>query len=114
MYTAYISNFILGVHTALSSTTAYKLCNIPNNHALSILAVFNLTSSNGTVYPVLMIRNPWGTVSYNKAFYQADSFWTSSTINQVPLGINLTTDGTNYGIFFVPVHYFQHVLTNIK
>ena len=81
MYTAYKSNFILGVHTALSSITAYNLCNIPynhcnipNNHALSILAVFNLTSSNGTVYPVLMIRNPWGTVSYNKAFYQADSF----------------------------------------
>ena len=61
MYTSYKSNYILGAHTS-SSTVTYNVCNIPYGHAYSILAVFSLTASNGTVYPVLMVRNPWGYV----------------------------------------------------
>jgi len=68
MYTAYKSNYILGAHTSTGSDSTYNVCNIPYGHAYSILAVFNITASNGTVYPVLMVRNPWGTVSYNQSF----------------------------------------------
>ena len=47
--------------TGAGSDTTGNICNISNGHAYSVLAVFNLTASNGTVIPALMIRNPWGT-----------------------------------------------------
>jgi hypothetical protein len=58
-----------------------------------------------------MIRNPWGTVSYNLSFNQTDSFWTAYTISQVPLGVNPTTDGKRYGIFIVPATLFYTCLS---
>ena len=61
MYTHCITTTFLVSNTS-SSTVTYNVCNIPYGHAYSILAVFSLTASNGTVYPVLMVRNPWGYV----------------------------------------------------
>jgi hypothetical protein len=67
MYAAYKSNFILGASSSAGIDSTYNICNIPYGHAYSILAVFNISAANGTVYPVLMIRNPWGYVSYNQS-----------------------------------------------
>jgi hypothetical protein len=61
-----------------------NIYNIPNGHAYSIIAVFNIIASNGTQIPVLMIRNPWGTCGsycYNGLLNSLDPFWTSYTIN---------------------------------
>jgi hypothetical protein len=55
------SNFIINVGTGPGTDTENGVCNIPNSHAYSLLAVFNLTAANGTIIPALMIRNPWGT-----------------------------------------------------
>ena len=65
MYEADKSNFILGAHTGSGKDTTYNICNIACGHAYSILAVFNISAANGTVYPVIMVRNPWGYVQYN-------------------------------------------------
>jgi len=48
-----------------------------------------------------MLRNPWGVTYYNGAFSKSDSRWTSSTISQVPHGINPTTSDQD-GFFFIP------------
>ena len=57
------------------------ICNIPNAHAYSIIAVFNITAANGTIIPALMVRNPWGTCNkrycYNQTLRANDTIWTS-------------------------------------
>lgn len=47
-----------------------------------------------------MIRNPWGTTSYNMDWHKSDSKWTTDYLSQVPHGINPTTSADD-GIFFV-------------
>jgi Calpain family cysteine protease len=74
----------LNAGTGAGKDTESGICNIPNGHAYSIIAVFNLTAPNGTVIPALMLRNPWGHCSnncYNQTLNSNDKFWTSSTIN---------------------------------
>jgi len=46
--------------------------------------VFNITATNGTLIPVLMVRNPWGTCGsacYNLTLKATDTFWTASMIS---------------------------------
>lgn len=51
-----------------------------------------------------MLRNPWGTVSYNGSLSSSDMNWKNPNIlNQVPYGVNPITDGLNYGIFIIPL-----------
>jgi hypothetical protein len=48
------------------------------------LAAFNITNTNGTLLPVLMIRNPWGKCGsscYNGTMKATDTFWTTAMIN---------------------------------
>jgi len=44
------------------------------------LAAFNISATNNTQIPVLMIRNPWGSCGsacYNGSLNAADAFWTA-------------------------------------
>ena len=66
MYEADKSNFILGAHTGAGKDSTYNICNIACGHAYSILAVFEIKLSS-YVYPVIMVRNPWGHVQYNQS-----------------------------------------------
>ena len=94
-----------------------NICNISNQHAYSILSVFNITATNGTKIPVLMIRNPWGSCGsacYNGTLKSSDTFWTSTMISQVLLGVNPVTDGKNYGIFIVPATNFATCFTDYQ
>lgn len=62
------NNYILAAATGAGSDKTNNVCNISFGHAYSVLAVFNITASNGTLIPSLMIRNPWGscgTACYN-------------------------------------------------
>jgi Calpain family cysteine protease len=84
MLTAYSTQYILAATTGVGSDTTNNICNIAFGHAYSILAVFNITATNGTLLPVLMIRNPWGTCGsacYNGTLNAKDTFWTTLMIN---------------------------------
>ena len=60
-----------------------------------------------------MLRNPWGTVSYNGSLSSSDMYWKNPQIlGQVPFGVNPITDGVNYGIFIVPVQDFSGCLSD--
>ena len=80
------NNYIMGASTSGGSgpDTTNNVCNIPNRHAYSILAAFNIKASDGTLIPALMIRNPWGKCStncYNGTLASTDKFWTTAMIN---------------------------------
>ena len=51
-------------------------CGIPYSHAYTILAAFKV-SGNGKSANLIMVRNPWGNVKYNQAYYSGDKFWNS-------------------------------------
>lgn len=79
-----LNNNIMGANTGSGGDTSKNICNISNSHAYSLLAVFNITATNGTKIPVLMIRNPWGTCGsscYNGTLKSTDTFWTASMIS---------------------------------
>jgi hypothetical protein len=84
MLTADSTQYILAATTGAGSDTTNNICNIAFGHAYSILAVFNITATNGTLLPALMIRNPWGTCGngcYNGTLNANDTFWTTAMIN---------------------------------
>jgi hypothetical protein len=56
-----LSNFILGASAAAADggDTEMNDCNIPYQHAYTILAAFTINGHN-----LLMARNPWGKVDY--------------------------------------------------
>jgi hypothetical protein len=102
IYGADQNNYIMGAHIFCSAS--YNVCNLPCNHAYSVLAAFNFTVSNGTIVQAVMARNPWGSVGYNGSLSSKDTIWTNSTIlSKVPLGVNPITDAASYGIFIVPI-----------
>jgi len=81
------------------------------------LAVFNITATNGTLLPALMIRNPWGTCGtscYNGTLNSTDAFWTTTMINKVPFGVNPVLDDKKYGIFIVPASFFATCFTTYQ
>ena len=78
------NNYLLASATGAGSDKTPNVCNIPNGHAFSVISVFNITATNGTLIPALMIRNPWGTCGtncYNGTLWTNDTFWTASMIN---------------------------------
>jgi hypothetical protein len=61
--------------------TTYGPCGIANGHAYSLLSAFNMTDANGTVHPVLLVRNPWGLENrYNQSWNSTDKNWTTALI----------------------------------
>ena len=52
---------MLAAQTDSGADSTNNACNIPYDHAFSIIAVFNIIATNGTLIPSLMVRNPWGT-----------------------------------------------------
>jgi len=82
LYNSYQSKYLL----ASSTPTSYNgqvnnAINIPYSHAYSVLSIFSITGDDRTVYNCAMIRNPWGTVSYNGSLNAKDPFWTANTIS---------------------------------
>ena len=65
----------MGASTSAGSDKTMNPCNIAYGHAYSVIAAFSLTATNGTVIPAMMIRNPWGTVSYNLSLSSSDAIW---------------------------------------
>jgi hypothetical protein len=96
--------YIMSAGTSSGSDTTYNSCGIPFGHAYSIVEAFNLTDSSGTVQNMIMARNPWGSSSgvYNGTWKYSDSQWTTSTVSQVPLGIDPRTAYQN-GTFIMPM-----------
>lgn len=76
--------------------------NIAYTHAYSVLSEFSITGDERIVNNCTIIRNPWGTVSFNGSLNAKDSFWIVRTISYVPLGVNPVANGKYYGIFIVP------------
>jgi hypothetical protein len=66
-----------------------------------VLSAFEMTDASGVVHKMYLVRNPWGITYYSSDWYYGDSRWTTALINQVPLGVNPTTD-QNKGLFVVP------------
>jgi len=61
--------------------STYNVCGIPNGHAYSILAAFNMTDSTGKVNSVYLIRNPWGLdTRYNQTWNSTDPKWTNALV----------------------------------
>ena len=78
MLTADQNQYILAAQTGSGADSTNNICNIPNGHAYSIIAVFNITATNGTLVPALMVRNPWGSCGsacYNGTLRANDTFW---------------------------------------
>lgn len=100
------ANYLLGASTADGSDKTLNQCNIAYGHAYSMVGAFNLTAANGTVIPTLILRNPWGTVAYNLTLNPNDTFWTSTTLSQVPYSISATLDPVNNGIIIMPTSLF--------
>ena len=96
----------MGAHVFCSGSV--NTCNLPCNHAYSILAAFDYyTDPTGITAKAVMGRNPWGSVGYNGSLSSKDAIWTNSAIlSKVPFGVNPKTDAASYGIFIVPVTSF--------
>ena len=99
------AGYPMGAGTGSGSDTTFNDCGIAYGHAYSVLSAFHMTADDGTVYDMIMLRNPWGTTNYSGAWYKSDSNWTTTLINQVPFGINPTTSDTD-GIFFMTADHF--------
>ena len=73
----------MAAQTGSGADSTNNVCNIANGHAYSIIAVFNITATNGTLIPSLMVRNPWGkclSSCYSLFLKSTDEFWTTSMI----------------------------------
>ena len=57
-------NYILGAGT-FGSDDSYNQCSIVAGHAYSVIAVFELKTGDTVDHRMFMVRNPWGTSSYN-------------------------------------------------
>jgi len=67
--------------TGSGADSTYNICGIPNGHAYSILAAFNMTDAKGTVHSVYLIRNPWGhDYKYNQTWNSTDPKWTNALV----------------------------------
>ena len=82
--------------------------NIAYGHVYSIIGLFNIKASNGTLIKVIILRNPWGFSAYNLSLNTNDTFWNSFTISQLPFNIYPNLDGANNSIFIVPVFLFSY------
>jgi hypothetical protein len=68
-----------GTGSGVDSTN--NVCGIPNGHAYSILAAFNMTDATGKVNSVYLIRNPWGLDNnYNQTWNSTDPKWTNELV----------------------------------
>ena len=88
------------------SDTSLNSCNIVAGHAFSMLAAFELTTSEAVDHKLYMLRNPWGITEYNMSWKSSDPAWTDDYISQVPNGIDPTTSD-ELGIFFVDADDFM-------
>ena len=83
------ANYIMVADTGYGFDTTYNTCGIPNGHAYSILAAFNMTDASGKVNSVYLIRNPYGLDNfYNQTWSANDPKWTNALVSQVPLGVD--------------------------
>ena len=84
MLAAYSNQYILAATTGAGSDSTNNICNIANGHAYSILAVFNITATNGTLLPVFNkdLEDVPGTLGPNGKPQQKikDSFWESTPL----------------------------------
>jgi hypothetical protein len=46
-----------------------------------MVTAFNVTAANGTIIPVLILVNLWGTVAYNITINPKDTFWITLTLS---------------------------------
>ena len=90
------------------------LIHLPCDHAYTLLGVYNITGTNGTVTNRLVqLRNPWGQdAGYNGTWNDADTkSWTAAHKAQVPY-----VNNTNDGIFWVEdvafVKYFDSFIVS--
>ena len=70
----------MGAETVDRSGKTLNQCNIAYGHANSMVTAFNVTAANGTIIPVLILVNPWGTVAYNITINPKDTFWITLTL----------------------------------
>jgi len=70
-------------------------------HTYSILSVFEMAESDGTVHKMYLIRNPWGKTDYSSDWHKDDTRWTDALVAQVPYGIDPRTSAPN-GVFTIP------------
>lgn len=82
-------NYILGAGT-IGSDTMLNECNIVGGHAYSVISVFELKTGDTVDHQMYMVRNPWGSTTYNKDWKYNDDAWTTEYLSQVPYGINAT------------------------
>ena len=90
-----------------SSATAQVLnsCNIANNHAFSVLAVFNIEGDY-----LYMMRNPWNFAKYEGKWSQSDTdSWTDVNVRKIQkrLIIDPLTSQDEFGIFFMDENSFH-------
>ena len=92
-------DYILGAGT-IGSDTMLNECNIVAGHAYSVISVFELKTGETVDHQMYMIRNPWGSTSYNMDWKYDDEAWTVDYLSQVPYGID-ATESYEDGVFFV-------------
>ena len=88
--------------TSPGSDTTFNSCGIPNGHALTIIATFELRELNKATHKMVLVRNPWGKSYYRGDWDKDDERWKTFTLNQVPYGID-PRNSLEDGYFVVPV-----------
>jgi hypothetical protein len=74
------AGYPMGAGTGGGSDSWYNDCGIAYGHAYSIITAFDMTDAEGTVFNMIMLRNPWGTTSYSRAWNKNYNAWTSALI----------------------------------
>jgi hypothetical protein len=46
-----------------------------------MVTAFNVTATNGTIIPALILGNPWVTIAYNITLNPKDTFWITLTLS---------------------------------
>lgn len=84
-------NYIMGAATGSGSDTTYNSYGIALGHAYSLIAAFELKTGSTVDHKMYMVRNPWGTSTYNGTWKGDDSAWTSAYKSQVPHSVDPTS-----------------------
>ena len=91
----------MGAGTIGTSDTLLNECGIAQSHAYSLIAAFELKTSDTVDHKLYMMRNPWGISYFNQTWRSTDtSSWSSDYRSQVPHGVDPLTS-QDEGIFFV-------------
>jgi hypothetical protein len=102
------NDFIMSAGTAgVAGEYQVNACGVAMAHSFTIVSAFTMEDEDEHVSRCLLMRNPWGSNTYNWRWSSRDPKWSDHLVDQIPYGFDPREDDDDYaGFFVVPFEAF--------